>query len=225
MVPLPRPAPFAEATVTLALGAEGPLMSELLRVVLERFGIGVVASADCLAELGRKLEALAAEPDVVLVHHGYAEPDAVRGWLNDHGLSCQLVVRSVPPERTAVLDWAEAGAMGLTSYDAGVDELVQCIRSVADGRGSCPPTITGILLHGVRSLRLAREGAPSSWPLTSRESEVARMLERGLTNKEIARELDVTVSTVKNHVHNILAKLEVVSRNAVKPARLARNAD
>jgi two-component system, NarL family, nitrate/nitrite response regulator NarL len=123
-----------------------------------------------------------------------------------------FVALALRADDAEVLDWAEAGVTGLVTRDASLDEIKRVIRGAARGAPPCSGAVSAALLR--RVVAAARErpaGAPLP-ALTAREREIAQLLELGLSNKEIAARLYLGVSTVKNHVHNLLGKLEARSR-------------
>lgn len=123
-----------------------------------------------------------------------------------------IVALAVPELEADVIRCAEAGIAGYVTRDAGLDELVTNIEMVARGESLCTPRIAAILLRRVAALAAHREPVPTQ-RLTSRELEILALIREGMSNKEIARSLSIQVSTVKNHVHNILEKLGARKRN------------
>lgn len=116
-----------------------------------------------------------------------------------------------------VLGCCEAGATGYLVRDASLDELIAHIRSVAAGETPCSPKV-GALLFGrlrERAREIQRLEALGSPRLTRRELEIIALIEERLSNKEIAVRLDIEVQTVKNHVHNVLEKLDLERRSDV----------
>jgi two-component system nitrate/nitrite response regulator NarL len=111
-----------------------------------------------------------------------------------------------------ILACAEAGAAGYVSADGTLDDLVDTIRSVARGELLCSPRIAASLFRALRAQTPETGAERLALTLTAREREIAPLLERGLSNKEIASHLHIEVATVKNHVHNLLEKLQVGSR-------------
>jgi DNA-binding NarL/FixJ family response regulator len=108
-------------------------------------------------------------------------------------------------------DWSvsravEMGCHGYLLKEQGLDDLVDGIRAVARGEASFAPAVLS------RVLKLLRPGAMTSESLTGRETEVLRRLADGLTTEQIAADLYVSVNTVRNHVNNIIRKLNVHSR-------------
>jgi two-component system nitrate/nitrite response regulator NarL len=127
----------------------------------------------------------------------------------------QLRILAVGIRETAseVLACAAAGIDGYVRVDAAVGEMVVAIENVVRGELVCSPKVAASLYHciGVSS---AAGVSPASiaMPLTNRELQVANLMNRGLPNKEIARSLGVEPCTAKNHVRNILQKLNVHRR-------------
>ncbi len=161
------------------------------------------------AENGAEAVRLAGElqPDVVLmdllmpVMDGITAIENIRATLPDIEV---LAVTSVL-EDTAVIRAIRAGAIGYMLKDTQADELCRAIKAAAAGQVQLSPEAASRLLREVR--------APESpEALTDRETDVLRLLARGLANKEIARELSIGEKTVKTHVSHILSKLGVASR-------------
>lgn len=118
------------------------------------------------------------------------------------------VVALVEGENEAgIISCAEAGAAGYLTRDAPLDELVDTILSAANGELRCPPSVAGSLFRRIGSLALGPAARARRPALTAREHEVLAAIDRGCSNKLIARQLGIEVATVKNHVHSILAKL------------------
>src|SRR5262249_21975691 len=115
------------------------------------------------------------------------------------------VLTSLSDEDASVVRAVQAGAIGYLSKDADTTLLVQTIRSVAAGQVHLSPKATARLMREMRSPR-------PDVGLTEREREVLREVAAGRTNKQIARSLDIALSTVKCHVRAILDKLDADSR-------------
>jgi len=129
--------------------------------------------------------------------------------------SARVVALAVVEAEADVIPLAEAGVAGYVTVDQSLSELTETIASVARGENPCSPLLAAILLRRVRALAGERPRALGpEGVLTGREREILALLERGLTNKQIARELQIELTTVKHHVHNILEKLGVPTRGA-----------
>ena len=89
------------------------------------------------------------------------------------------------------------------------------ISSVIAGESVCSPRVTALLLRRLASLAADGRSDSKALALTQRENQVVRLLELGLSNREIAAQLCIEVATVKNHVHSLLAKLGVRRRTHV----------
>jgi two-component system nitrate/nitrite response regulator NarL len=134
------------------------------------------------------------------------------------GATEPIVAFSVPDDERDVLAMAESGVIGFVERDASLDELVASVLSAARGEASFPPRIATTLLRRVSSLGAGRP-SPAEPALTVREHQIVELIADALSNKEIATRLGIEVATVKNHVHNILEKLQV-SRRTEAVARL-----
>lgn len=122
-----------------------------------------------------------------------------------------------------ILECIEAGACGYVLLDATLDDLTGAIKLAAAGKAHCSPELAVSVFSRIATLaRFDEERSrrhPQGIHLTPREGEVLRLLGSGLRNKEIARELEIAVPTVKNHVHKVLEKLDVRRRrDAVRMA-------
>jgi two-component system nitrate/nitrite response regulator NarL len=123
----------------------------------------------------------------------------------------RVIALGVVEDQDSVIACAEAGIAGYATPNSSLTELVQTIRAAARGDFSCPPHIAAGLLRRLAAVA-PREVSAHQGCLTLREREIVGLIERGLSNKEIARRLGIQVATVKNHVHNILDKLGVARR-------------
>jgi two-component system, NarL family, nitrate/nitrite response regulator NarL len=111
-----------------------------------------------------------------------------------------------------VLACAEAGISGYVGNDGSAEDLVLTIEGALRGEVLCPPQIVGALFQRLAALVHAPARDPSIPGLTRRELEIIELVDEGHSNKEIARHLRIGPATVKNHVHNILEKLQVRRR-------------
>jgi two-component system nitrate/nitrite response regulator NarL len=169
--------------------------------------LAVVGTAHGWPEGLDELRALPRPPDVVLLDLETSE-----------GLAAvRALTMALPEPRLVALDhdegairWAEAGVAAVLSRDASVDDVVRVLQTVAQGWTAWSPKVAEALLSRLASI--ARSGHAPGSRLTSREREIVALIDRGLSNKEIASELQIELPTVKNHVHNVLSKLNAARR-------------
>jgi DNA-binding NarL/FixJ family response regulator len=127
----------------------------------------------------------------------------------------EVVVMDLLPIQDDVVEFVKAGVSGFILKDATLEDFLHTIRSVVQGAKILPPTLTGSLFshiveHAVQSGKVDR--LIDAVRMTRREQEVLASIAAGRSNKEIARELNIAIYTVKSHVHNILEKLALHTR-------------
>src|SRR5262245_56436640 len=148
-------------------------------------------------------------PLTVLLDLPIAFPDAVRQWHAVCG-SCGILVLVPSYDLATILPLLQAGAAGCLSRDESVGDLARALIAVGRGELVLPAAIAA------RALAALARGEPVqellAEPLSERELEVLRLLARGLSNKDIAQTLIVSVRTVEAHLRSIFAKLDVRSR-------------
>jgi two-component system nitrate/nitrite response regulator NarL len=123
----------------------------------------------------------------------------------------RIVAVAVPDVEDDVLACAEAGIAGYVTRADSIATTIDVIESVARGELLTTPRFAAALLRRVSSLAAASPPAASA-RLTPREREIAELIGHGFSNKLIAQRLCIELPTVKNHVHNILEKLQVSRR-------------
>jgi two-component system nitrate/nitrite response regulator NarL len=179
-------------------------------------------------------------------------PDVVLLDLNMPGLSgietLQLLQQDLPDTAVIMLTVSEdvdeltsalhEGACGYLLKNMDADALATMIRRAADGESVIAESMTQRLIAKMRTPQKVEElharniqhtpdtrDTRESSPLTPRERDIVRIVARGASNKDIARELDLAESTVKIHVRNVLRKLNLTSRVQIAIHALARNTD
>ena len=126
--------------------------------------------------------------------------------------SVRIVMLTASDEETDLYDAIKAGASGYLLKDASIDEVAKAVRLVADGQSLISPAMAVKLLDEFKQLASSGAATVTVPRLTDRELEVLRLVARGSSNREIARDLFISENTVKNHVRNILEKLQLHSR-------------
>lgn len=188
----------------------------LAELVMSAPDFTVVGQAADGAEALTKVPELT--PDIVLMDlsmPGLKGMEATR-FLASTQPGCKVIVLTMRSEQSEVLDAILAGARGYLLKTMRSVSLLECMRRVRDGEMAIASDLTGHLADGFRRLSSQHTGdsTPPSSPstLTWREQEVLALVCRQKTDKEIARELSISVYTVKAHMRSILAKLSVTSR-------------
>jgi DNA-binding NarL/FixJ family response regulator len=130
-------------------------------------------------------------------------------------LKCVLV--AMEDDHSRFLTAIRRGARGYVLQDASAVEVVSAIRTVAEGEAVCPPRYAQVLFDFVaaQSPELPSSRKRAKWGLTSREQQLIPLVGRGLSNKEIANQLNLSEQTVKNHVHRILQKVGASDRLSI----------
>jgi two-component system nitrate/nitrite response regulator NarL len=160
-----------------------------------------------------------AEPDIVLVDLGQTDPGAAARLIRSASPGAKLVAFALDETDDDVLACAAAGFSGYVRRESGADELHTAVVDAMEGRMHCAPHIAAAMFVRLAGL-LRQPDLPEALPsLSSRESEILALVEQGRSNKEIARQLSISAATVKNHMHNLLQKLQV-SRRGQAAARL-----
>ncbi|TDQ52519.1 response regulator [Actinorugispora endophytica] len=126
----------------------------------------------------------------------------------------RILILSASGEHQDVLDAVKAGATGYLLKSASKDELIDAVTRVHQGDAVFTPGLAGLVLGEYRRLAAAPEpaGSPDTPRLTDRETEVLRLVAKGLTYKQIAARLTLSHRTVQNHVQNTLNKLQLHNR-------------
>jgi two-component system, NarL family, nitrate/nitrite response regulator NarL len=151
-------------------------------------------------------------PDVALVEMGLPDLDAITQALAGRTPMIPLVAMGIADSDRDVLECAERGFAGFVTRDGSIDELVSTIRGAANGELTCSPRTAASLMRRLGALAAELRPTPAVVRLTRREREIAALMREELSNKEIATRLRIEVATVKNHVHNVLDKLQVRRR-------------
>jgi DNA-binding NarL/FixJ family response regulator len=159
--------------------------------------------------------AAAAAPEVVVLDLQLPDlsgVDVIRGLLVAVP-GVRVLMLSASGEQQDVLDAVKAGANGYLIKSAGRDEFLDAVRRTADGDAVFTAGLAGLVLGEYRRLAAVPAEPDGEWPqLTDRETEVLRLVAKGLTYKQVADRLVVSHRTVQNHVQNTLGKLQLHNR-------------
>jgi DNA-binding NarL/FixJ family response regulator len=177
-----------------------------------------------LATNGEELRARIGQCDVALVNagkHGEATLPLIREIRRLSG-QAKIIVIGLACSPAFIVQCAEAGVAGYVSQDESLNELLQILRAAYQNEAHVSPPIAAVFMAYIaeQAEHYQASAQPELRRLTRREREVLTLMQQGLTNQEIAQSLVIELGTVKNHVHNILRKLNINSRRDT--LRLAR---
>ncbi len=204
-----RPPSIIEVRVAIASTVR--LVRESLTLGLRRrAGLTVVEAVGLNSEGFARIAA--ALPDVILVDLGRTDAVTTAQSLRLACPQAKLVAFALDEVNDDVFACAAAGFAGYVPPESGTERIHQAVVDAASGRMRCAPHIAAAMFNRLSDL-LRQVPAHASLPaLTARENEIMTLAEAGRSNKEIARQLQISSSTVKNHIHNILQKLQVGRR-------------
>jgi DNA-binding NarL/FixJ family response regulator len=198
-------------TITVMVVDDHPIWREGVARDLTDRGLDVVATAPD-ADAAVRI-ATATRPQVVLMDlnlgptSGVSAIEGILAVLPD----TRILVLSASGEHTDVLDAVKAGATGYLVKSAGAEELLAAVHRTAEGYPVFTPGLAGLVLGEFRRIAGA-PGEPAVPALTDRETEVLRLVAKGLTAKQIGERLVVSHRTVESHVQNTLRKLQLNNR-------------
>ncbi len=180
--------------------------------------LGVEEDIEVVGEAGDGVAATelaaSAVPDVILMDVRMPKRSGIEACvaIKEVAPTARIIMLTVSDEEADLYDAVKNGASGYLLKDSSIDEVAQAIRVVADGQSLISPSMAIKLLDEFKQMsRSDRQQVPSP-RLTDRELEVLKLVAQGLNNREIAKRLFISENTVKNHVRNILEKLQLHSR-------------
>ena len=198
------------------------LTCDLMAAALnEEPDIDVVDFARCADEAMSRL--VAGSYDVALVNINLPDNEALQitRTVARNKLSVKVLITGLVQSKAAVLRCVEEGAAGYVLEEESLQDLVRKIRAIESNQFVVAPAMAGAMIARLSELKrqvttirtlAATDSYHEPTELTPREWEILGLIERGMTNQEIADDLIIELGTVKNHVHNILRKLDVQNR-------------
>ena len=188
-------------------------MRESLAQILERDpSVSVVAQCADLFEAAELSPAL--QEDVVLLDARIPDGTASVRRALDIAPGMRIVASAVRETEADIIAWAEAGVIGYIPRTAPLNDFVRLVSDIHRGEQPCSARVATGLLRRI-AVTAKRNGTPPAPSLTKRERQIAELVRTGLSDKEIARQLNVSLATTKTHVHNLLGKLSVQRRSQV----------
>jgi DNA-binding NarL/FixJ family response regulator len=176
-------------------------------------GIEVVGEAGDGVEGTTLAESVA--PDVVLLDVRMPRRSGIEACLaiKQSVPSAKIIMLTVSDEEADLYEAVKSGASGYLLKDSSIEEVAQAVRVVSEGQSLISPSMAVKLIDEFKQISRPEKGAVGGGlRLTDRELEVLRLVATGMNNREIAKQLVISENTVKNHVRNILEKLQLHSR-------------
>lgn len=203
--------------INLLIVNEIRLMGNVIVAALEdEPDINVVA---CVTSYEEALQVVREkEVDVALVSTRLPDHGGLRltNAISDIAPATKVLALGLTEEKKRVLRYVEAGAAGYVLKDDSLEDMIEIVRATQEGKVFVSPQIAAAMMERLSDLAQMFAGVENNitdtTALTSREVEVLELISKGFTNYQIAQHLVIEVGTVKNHVHNILEKLNVSSR-------------
>ncbi|WP_183096193.1 response regulator [Nocardioides stalactiti] len=202
-----------QARVRVMVVDDHPMWRDAVVSDLEAAGLDVVATAATGTEAINRFRAT--RPQVVVLDLQIPPPNGVEvtATVLQEDPSARVLILSASGEQDDVLEAVKAGATGYLVKSASREELLAAVRRVSVGDSVFTPGLAGLVLGEFR--RMAQDPEPATPPgeqLTDRETEILKMVAKGLSYKQIAERLVLSHRTVQNHVQNTLRKLQLHNR-------------
>lgn len=197
----------SSTSVQIVIADDHPVVVEGIRSQIDSHNVEIIANATSSSKIVELVES--ANPDVLVMESRLGKKDALSALEKFNNLAKRppVVVFSVYPDSTHI---ARASALGCHDYllkSSPLENLFQAIKRASRGE----KTPGDSLLNTVRTRMRSNAGGAQA-DLTNREMQVLRHVSMGLSNREVGKSLGISVETVKEHVQNILRKLNVNDR-------------
>lgn len=214
----------SEAPIRVMVADDHALLQAAIARIVEEPGMTLVAAeGERTAIISRAIET---RPDVLLLDLAIPGTDGLQilGELRPRLPETRIVILTASRSDADMLDALARGADGYLTKDASAEAIRRSLRAVLDGELALSRRRAAIAIRHFASRGRTEEArVPAGLPISQREADVLRLFAEGLTAREIAEALTLSVRTVESHVASILRKLEVTSRaEAVRLYRAAR---
>jgi two-component system, NarL family, nitrate/nitrite response regulator NarL len=205
----------SDTRIGVLIASEIPLLGEGLARALARERLVCVCGycadhADAIAKVAEL------QPDVVLLNAALQTGRELIARIRATGPQVRVVALAIAEEPEDVIGWAEAGAAGYIPGTTALRDLAPLLADIMRGEQPCSARVAASLLERLRTVAQAGSGNGTDVlrPVpTAREMQILEMIGDGLSNKEIARQLNIGLATTKSHVHNLLGKLGLQRRS------------
>jgi len=199
------------------------LFREGLKILLDRESSIIVVGAAATSEAMNQIADL--QPIIVLLDASLENIAIAAEQVRDAANQTKIVAFAMGGKDQDLIACAEVGSCAFVGREGSHHDLLRAIEEVRRGELSVSPRQASLLVGRLAKLAESSHARPGSLlNLTRRESEIVPLIERGLSNKEIARELSIEATTIKNHVHNILEKTQLRRRGEIGAHFRAREA-
>ncbi|HSL30283.1 MAG TPA: response regulator transcription factor [Anaerolineales bacterium] len=201
---------MTDKTIRILIADDHAIVREGLRALLATEpGLELVAEATDGVQAVSKANAL--KPDVILLDMVMPRMDGQEAIveIKKNWPEARIIVLTSFSDDERVFSAIRSGALGYLLKDSSPHDLLHAIHTVANGEGFLSPTIASKV---IREINQPPKLPPTKDPLTEREMEILKHVAQGMTNDEIAEQLVVSERTVRTHVSNILAKLQLANR-------------
>jgi len=176
------------------------------------------AGIEVVGEAGDGVQAIdlavSTAPDVVLLDVRMPKRSGIEACtaIKEAVPTTKILMLTMSDEEADLYEAVKSGASGYLLKDSSLDEVANAVRVVAEGQSLISPSMAVKLIDEFKQMAKAEREHVPGLRLTERELEVLRLVARGLNNREISQQLFISENTVKNHVRNILEKLQLHSR-------------